>query len=719
MRLKILFSVLALAPVLVQAQQSPVLLSDMLRIKQMGNVQITKDGSKVVFTVLGSNKSDNAKWDYPYSTQVWMLPLSTNGDAIQLTSGTESATQPALSPDGSMVAFTRPVNKTSQVHLLHFSGGEAMQLTYENNGASSPVWHPNGSKLLYSVITSVQQFAESFGTDSNKLSSVWPTETPGLNNAVVLSSSVAQQNPDGNTDEIRAWLRQNEKDKKAKVITRLNFQGEASTTGDISITHWYSVGLKKNDRPKAVLAGFANYSNPHWLGTSNQLLVQSPNDTLQHPDRGGRESAIYLADTENGSIKKILGAPDSSFSIEAVSPDGNWLAFTYGNTSFVGVRKLAIIRIGNSRNSAIAIPHDRSISNMKWSKDGECIYFTSPSNGGFVLYRYQIKNKAVEQLTGFDKGIGSFDVHANQMVLVQSEVSNPFELYHANENADSSTRISSFNYNWVNNKKLSTPVKNSFINDAGLTVEYWVMKPTNWQPDKKYPVILEIHGGPTAMWGPGETSMWHEYQYYCSKGYAVVYANPRGSGGYGDAFTKANMNNWGDGPMKDVLTALDKATTANKWMDTKNMAVTGGSYAGYLIAYILGHDQRFKVACVQRGVYDLRTFFGEGNAWRLVPNYFGGYPWEKATYDILERESPINYVANIKTPLIIFHGEQDLRTGVIQSEQLFKSLKVLERDVEYVRHPGATHEITRSGENRQRMDQMLRTYEFFERYIAH
>jgi dipeptidyl aminopeptidase/acylaminoacyl peptidase len=116
-------------------------------------------------------------------------------------------------------------------------------------------------------------------------------------------------------------------------------------------------------------------------------------------------------------------------------------------------------------------------------------------------------------------------------------------------------------------------------------------------------------------------------------------------------------------------------------------------------------------------VYDLSTFFGEGNAWRLVPNYFGGYPWQKNVQELLDEESPITYVQNITTPYIIFHGENDLRTGVIQSEMLYKSLKVLGREVEYVRHPGATHEITRSGNNRQRIDQMLRTYEFFERFI--
>jgi dipeptidyl aminopeptidase/acylaminoacyl peptidase len=210
--------------------------------------------------------------------------------------------------------------------------------------------------------------------------------------------------------------------------------------------------------------------------------------------------------------------------------------------------------------------------------------------------------------------------------------------------------------------------------------------------------------------------MWHEFQFFCAKGYGVVYCNPRGSGGYGLDFLRANIKDWGAGPTSDVLTALDK-TVAEGWADTGRLVVSGGSYAGYLVAWIVGHDHRFKAACAQRGVYDLATFFGEGNAWRLVPNYFGGYPWEPATKAILQRESPITYVANITTPLIIFHGENDRRTGFVQGEMLYRSLKVLGRPVEYVRHPGATHELTRSGDNRQRIDQMLRTYEFFERYI--
>jgi dipeptidyl aminopeptidase/acylaminoacyl peptidase len=164
------------------------------------------------------------------------------------------------------------------------------------------------------------------------------------------------------------------------------------------------------------------------------------------------------------------------------------------------------------------------------------------------------------------------------------------------------------------------------------------------------------------------------------------------------------------------MKALD-LTIAEGWADTARLMATGGSYAGYLVSWIIAHNNRFKAACVQRGVYDLATFFGEGNAWRLVPNYFGGYPWEEKVKATLIRESPITYVHQIQTPLIIFHGDNDRRTGFVQSEMLYRSLKALGRPVEYVRHPNATHEITRSGNNRQRIDQMLRTWEFFERWI--
>lgn len=220
------------------------------------------------------------------------------------------------------------------------------------------------------------------------------------------------------------------------------------------------------------------------------------------------------------------------------------------------------------------------------------------------------------------------------------------------------------------------------------------------------------------MWGPGEFSMWHEFQIFCSFGYGVVYGNPRGSGGYGYSFEHANYKDWGEGPMSDVMAYLDDAEHNYPMIDKDQLFVTGGSYAGYLTAWIIGHTKIFKAAAALRGVYDLSTFFGEGNAYRLVPEEFGGYPWEPKTRKILDEQSPITYAANITTPFLIIHGSSDNRTGIVQGEMLFRTLKELNRPVEYIRYPGAGHELTRSGPPQQRMDHMLRIVEFFERYTA-
>ena len=702
------------------AQQDLIKVTDLLKIRQPGSVDVSADGSKAVFTVTSSVPDDKSKWEYPYQTQVWMVALDGKSQPRQLTTAKEGASQPTLSPDGNTLAFVRAVDQKPQIFLLSLNtGGEPQQLTRHPNGAASPQWSPDGKKILFSSSYSLMDLYKDTVLNPGKQLPAWSLEKPGFAGNEHLQNNSTSQDPDGSMDEVRAWLLQNEKDSKAKVITKLNFQQEAVTSSQISFNHYFLVDAVPGAQPKALTHGFYSYGNAQFIGNSYDLMLESVNNPREHPDKAQLESAIYRLNAGGINPVKWLGAADSAFGGSSVSPSGKWMAFTYGKTGFVSMRKLALIPMGNPFATAISIPYDRNISGFDWSNDEKYLYFTSPSNGGTVLQRLELSTRRIEQLTGFKEGVGPFEEEAGRIVFVKTEVANPFELYLSDGNAKNQQRISSFNHEWVSKKKLSYPEKRSFKNEKGLEVEYWIMKPANWEPGKKYPTILEIHGGPTAMWGPGESSMWHEYQYYCARGYAVVYSNPRGSGGYGEAFMRANINDWGNGPMRDVLTALDKSAAEFAWIDTSRLAVTGGSYAGYLIGYMLGHDQRFKAACAQRGVYDLRTFFGEGNAWRLVPNYFGGYPWEKSTYDILERESPINYVQNVTTPLIIFHGENDLRTGVIQSEQFYKSLKVLGRTVEYVRHPGATHEITRSGNNRQRIDQMLRTWEFFERFIRH
>ena len=699
---------------LAQNPLEPVNVTDMLKIKSIGNITVTKDGIKAAFTLTSIEPDESNKADYKYLTQVYSISTTGNAPAVQLTNAKEGATQPAWSPDGSQLAFVRQVDGKPQVFILSMNGGEPIQLTKYKYGASNPKWSPGGKQILFLSGISFQDLLKDSVLNTAQSVPVWPFEKPGFNKNEQLKVNTSKQNPDGNLQELRAYLDNNITDKKAIVLNKLNFQNESNISADMNFNQFFIINTDKKSEPALVTKGFYRYNNADFTPDGKQIIFSGDVDSLESPDRS-LESEIMMADINGSNFKILLGEKGKSYSNASVSPSGKWLAFQFSNTSFVSVPTLAVMPLNGSVKDITLISFDRNAGNLSWSENDQYIYFTAQSNGGIPLYRVNMATKKAEVLSGFDAGITSFGLAGNKIIFSKTEVRNPSELFIADAMLKKEKQLSNFN-DWVKNKKLSLPEKKTFTNDKGMQVEYWVMKPANYQQGKKYPLLLEIHGGPSAMWGPGETSMWHEFQYFCSKGYGVVYSNPRGSGGYGIDFLKGNINDWGTGPSSDVLTALDK-TVAEGWADTSKLLITGGSYAGYLTAWIISHDKRFKAACSQRGVYDLSTFFGEGNAWRLVPNYFGGYPWEPKVKEILVRESPITYVQNITTPYIIFHGGNDRRTGFVQGEMMYRSLKVLGRPVEYVVHPGATHEITRSGDNRQRIDQLLRTYEFFERWI--
>ena len=708
-----IFSVLLVSNTIAQTSKRPVKVTDMLKIKSATGVTLSKDGSRAAFTVTSIEPEAENKWEYAYQNQIWIT--DTDGSSAKQLTSKENASQPVFSPDGKKLAFVRASGGRPQIFLISMDGGEAVQLTKFKYGASSPKFSPDGKRLLFSASIPLKELLKDSLLNPQKLLPSWPFERPGFEKNNSLAANSAKPDPDGNIEEVRAYLDNNVTDRKSRVINKLSFQDETDISADMNFNYFFIMNIIGEPKPVPVTRGFFRFNGADFTPDGNQLILSGDMDSLQHPDRS-LENQLYIVNSDGTNLRKLLGEEGKTYTSPQLSPSGKFLAFQYGNTSFVSVPSLALMPINGTAKDIITIPFDRNKAGITWSKDEKYLYFTSTSNGGSPLYKVEIKTKKAEQLTDTNSGINSFDIVNDKLVFVKTEVADPFEVYLADAGAKNPKRITDLNSEWIQNVQLSLPEKKKFINNKGLEIEYWVMKPTNYQQGKKYPLLLNIHGGPSAMWGPGESSMWHEFQYFCSKGYGVVYCNPRGSGGYGFEFLRANVNDWGTGPTSDVLSALDK-TVAEGWADTSKLVVSGGSYAGYLVAWIIAHDNRFKAACSQRGVYDLATFFGEGNAWRLVPNYFGGYPWQPATKAILERESPISYVDKIVTPYLIFHGDNDRRTGFVQSEMLYRSLKVLGRPVEYVRHPGGTHELTRSGNNRQRIDQMLRTWEFFERWI--
>ena len=693
------------------AQQNtlkPIEVTDMLKIKTIGKPQISPDGLHVLFPIMEIKDDVDKKGDFTYVTQLYLGEIKSKSYRA-LTSGKYSISSPSWSPDGRSILFSRDVGNKSQAYIMKLNGGEPMALTASLRDVMNSVWSKDGQFIFYQERKSMKEYLLDSLNNPSKLIPSWNIEKPKLDANVYVGSS--KVNPNGNLKEVRAYLYQNEKDKKAKVINRLNFQEETTTTGEFPINLLFKIAVNGSSKPVLINNPYELWTE--WIETPKGILAIIPVDSLAHPDRV-LDHKIVLYNRSNNQYRTLIEKKGFTYSSINLSPDSNWLTYVETSTTIVRNGTLKILNLTNS--AIIDVPMDRVITQIKWTENNENIYFTAQDRGGVPIFVFNLKAKKVKQITPEVDGVLGFDVKDENLIYSKTCIDNPSELYVNDLQGTSESIFTTENSTWLAGKSISKPIKKSFLNKKGQRVDYWLMKPMNYQSGNKYPLVVDIHGGPSAMWGTGEASMWHEFQYYTSKGMGVVYGNPRGSGGYGTEFLAANVKDWGAGPMADIMEMTDLAVNEG-WVDTTQLAVTGGSYAGYLVTWMLGHTNRFKVACSQRGVYELSTFLGEGNAWRLNPRYFGGYPWEKTTRVILDRESPMTYVQNIRTPLIIFHGENDLRTGVIGSEMLYKSLKILGRDVEYVRHPEASHEITRAGNNRQRIDQMLRTYEFFSRYL--
>ena len=742
----------------VQAQQGtePITATDLLKIQQLDEVTASPDGRFVAYVVQSIVEKPGAGDEdaYTYRSQLWVIPIYASNVPQQMTFDERGASQPAWHPDGDRLAFVRPVDGTPQIFAISVFGGEAEQLTDFEHGAGAPDWSPNGNRLLFTASLSEDKLA---ALTNEPLP--WSDERPGRLRG---DAGRAEANPDGSLAQVRAWLDANSEADDPRLFTRLNLQGERDLAPRLTFQHYFVLDVNRDDaEPEQVTHGYYSFSGGTWLPDSRQLLVSTAPEEAGHPDRV-RDSDLYLIDTRDGRRQRLLDIEGYALSAPQISPDGNQISFLARDLSDPGYSQteLGLFNLdGRSAPEILTLGFDRSLNSPRWSHDTWFLYFTAASEGGFSLYRLPVhegrparptevsdavapedtlasdslsvsigraretfargeltvRTPDVAQLTSPEHGIRSYDLTAATVYYVLTEVLNPYELYLSNMEFRRQERLTVHNATWLQHKKLSVPEAFTLRRDT-LRIPYWVMMPTFYQRGDTYPLLVEMHGGPAAMWGPGEASMWHEFQFMAARGYGIVYANPRGSGGYGQAYKRLNAEDWGEGPAGDVLAVVDEAVRRQRWVDPNRQVITGGSYAGYLTAWIVGHDHRFKAAVAQRGVYDLATFFGEGNAWRLVPFHFGGYPWEAGT--LLDRESPLTYVDEIRTPLLILHGDNDLRTGVIQSEALYKSLKVLERPVEYVRYPKASHELSRSGDPKQRMDRLLRIYEFMERYVG-
>ncbi|MBS1566821.1 MAG: PD40 domain-containing protein, partial [Bacteroidetes bacterium] len=412
-----------------QNGSEPIRVTDMLKIKSIGGITLSNDGSKAAFVVTSIDPDPENKWEYKYSSQIWMSPTGAASTPRQLTYK-ENSSQPAWSPDGRQLAFVRAADGKPQIFLLALDGGEAMQLTKYKYGASSPRWSPDGKQILFNASIPLKDLIKDSILNPTHSVPKWPFEKPGFGNNDQLRAPVAKADPDGSIDEVRAYLDNNAADKKAKVVDKLNFQDETDVATDMSFSHYFIVSAQPGATPTAVTHGFYRFGNADFTPDGKQLILSGDMDSTEHPDRS-LESEIFIVNTDGSGLRMLLGEKGKNYSSPRLSPSGKWLAFQYGGTGFVSVPALAVMPLNGSAADITDIPFDRSKGGYTWSADDKYIYFTAQSNGGAPLYRAEVKTKKTEQLTDFNSGVLSFDIAGGKTVFATTAVTNPCALYTA------------------------------------------------------------------------------------------------------------------------------------------------------------------------------------------------------------------------------------------------------------------------------------------------
>ena len=658
--------------------------ADLNRINSVQDPQISPDGRFVAFVRVTPDALTKT-----YKRNIWLLPLPA-GDAFQLTRGGRDGS-PRWSPDGSWLAFTSERGEKSQIYLLPTAapGGEARALTALANGAHSPDWSPDGKRLAFlAPMSADERQAEDSGDASPEA-------------ADTLASK--QQKERQAEDERSKW--------DPRPVWRIPYRRDTSFVDErYDQVYVKEVAEAAEANARRLTDLDASYGQPRWSPDGAYLYTHRTTAPLD--DEPWRAQNIFRLTVDSGA-EAVLS--DGSFKAFAPtpSPDGKWLAYYRSHIGITDMPERVVVMSadgGESRviNEAI----DREALDMAWSPQG-MLALAIESEGNVLPWTYEPEADEltqahagiyeIEQLSAGDGGL---------MAMSVSTPANPQELYLLR--AGELREATAFNHDWLAEVNVQAVHELRYQSAQG-EVQGWYLLPAGYEHGKTYPVALNIHGGPHAAWGFSTRTMWHEWQLHAAQGYAVFYCNPHGSGGYGAAFMRKLHAAWGPVAMDDIMAGLD-AFLALGIGDGDRMAITGGSYGGYMTAWIIAHSDRFKAAVSQRGVYNLCSFYGTTDVPLLISNEFDAEPWERQ--DVYWDNSPLKYAAAIKTPLLLIHSENDFRVPIEQAEQLFAWVRrATDTPVRMLRYPREGHELSRSGEPGHRVSRLQEMIAWFQRYL--
>lgn len=641
--------------------------------------QISPDGKQVTYTRRWADKVNDA-----YVSDLWIV----NADGARhrfLTRGGQAQ----WSPDGTRIAYVAPGQPAgAQVFVRWMDTGAETQITRLERAPSNIAWSPDGEKLAFNMnVPSTQNFTVKL-----------PARPTGAK-----------------------WV------EAPKVVDRLDYRADAQGYRPEGYTHIFTVS-STGGTARQVTSGDFNHGAPEWMTDSRRIVFSAVRKPEAEYIRDGSE--IYLLDLQTSQFRPLTDrdGPDQS---PEVSPDGKLIAYTGHDRrdDTYTVSKLYVMNADGTNKRVLTETLDRSPQGLMWSPDNKGVYFTTEDRGANNLHFRGLRERDTpQQVTSGNHQLFATSISRNGSIagtMTASQVPADVVVLDASTfNAEFSKqsverqvasrhkRLTNVNDDILEGRKLGDVEEIWYDSVGGMKVQGWIVKPPDFDPAKKYPLMLYIHGGPHAMYGVGLN---FEFQAHAAAGYVVLYTNPRGSTGYGQTFGNAINNAYPGDDYHDLMRGVDE-TVKRGYIDERNLFVCGGSGGGVLTTWIVGHTDRFRAAVAMKPVVNWYSFVGTTDSSSWYYN-FKKLPWEDATEHIAR--SPLTYVANVKTPTMLLTGDLDLRTPLEQTEQYYRALKLRKVPTMMVRISDEYHGINADFGLRHpsnRLYQMLYLRGWFDKY---
>ncbi len=689
---------------------------DLYRFRIPTDSQLSPDGALVAMTVQTVAPGRDG-----YRHAVWLVPADGSAPPRQVTLGARHDTNPRFSPDGAALAFLsdrRPLveeepdapkdrEDRTQVHLLQLAGGEARRVTDLPRGVDDFAWSPDGRSLVVRTT--------SFGATRAEDRKARRKAAPPKPGATPLSDY--------------------------RYFDRLQEMLNGPGFVDDKVAHLWLVDVETG-AARRLTGGPTSDAEPAWSPDGTRIAFtasRGPDHDLDY------QFDVFVVDIATGRVTRITDGADCAFGFATWLPDGATLALAGHRWPRGGGSRNDIwlfsadgseARRGGGRNLsgrsdlmfAAGMGSDVTpgeASRLFVTPDGRHLVFTAPVLGSYELWRIALADGAVERLTedrhylsgwhAVAMPAGGARVAAIRSTATALSDVHVLDLGPAGRAAGPGAprRITSFNDSVLAELDVRAP-EERWAKVDGREIQGWLIRCAAAERGEPAPLVLQIHGGPHALYG---WSPYWEFQVLAGAGMSVLFTNPRGSEGYGEDFNSANLPDWGDGPMRDVMGHV-AALTESGVADPGRLGVTGGSYGGYLTNWIVGHSDRFAAAMACRSVSDLTSLMLTGDLAGGIFGVleFGAQPWEKP--DLYRELSPITYADAIHTPLLIQHAENDLRCPMGQAEALFAVLRTLKRPVRLMRVPNETHELTRSGTPFRRVENLVQVRGWFDHFLV-